>query len=127
VNARTDVYLERIGPDDAWRLREAIERGVRFLQAGASCVFVPAVTDEQSIGTLAKEIPGPLNVLAAPSTPPVSRLAELGVARVSVGGAAMGHALAHFRSAAARTLQDGTFDFAADRIAHAEMNALFVR
>jgi 2-methylisocitrate lyase-like PEP mutase family enzyme len=125
VNARTDVFLDRIGPDDAWRLREAIERGTRFLEAGASCVFVPGVTDEQTIETLAKEIPGPLNVLAAASSPPVSRLAELGVARVSVGGAAMAHALAHFRSAAARTLRDGTFEFAADRIPHAELNALF--
>jgi 2-methylisocitrate lyase-like PEP mutase family enzyme len=125
VNARTDVFLDRIGPDDAWRLREAVERGKRFLEAGASCVFVPGVTDEQTIAKLAKEIPGPLNVLAAASTPPVARLAELGVARVSVGGAAMAHALSHFRSAAERTLRDGTFAFAADRIPHAELNALF--
>jgi 2-methylisocitrate lyase-like PEP mutase family enzyme len=89
-------------------------------------VFVPGVTDEQTIAQLTKEIPGPVNILANASAPPISRLAELGVARVSVGGAAMAHALAHFRNAAAQTLKDGTFAFAGERISHAEMNALFV-
>ncbi|HEY9180433.1 MAG TPA: isocitrate lyase/phosphoenolpyruvate mutase family protein [Candidatus Baltobacteraceae bacterium] len=126
INARTDVFLDRIGPDDAWRLNEAIERGKRFLQAGAACIFVPGVSDERTIEALAKEIHGPLNVLANASTPPVRRLAELGVARVSVGGAAIAHALSHFRSAAAKTLADGTFEFTADRISHADLNALFV-
>lgn len=126
VNARTDVFLARVGPDDAWRLHEAIARGKRFLEAGAACVFVPGVTGEQTIAALAKEIPGPVNVLASAASPPVPRLAELGVARVSVGGAAMAYALAQFRCAAERTLREGTFDFAADRIAHMELNALFV-
>jgi 2-methylisocitrate lyase-like PEP mutase family enzyme len=125
INARTDTFLDRIGPDDDWRLRESIERGKRFLQAGAASVFVPGVTDEPTIAALTKHIPGPINILASAAAPPVSRLAELGVARVSVGGAAMAHALAHFRSAAARTLRDGTFDFASDRIPHMELNALF--
>jgi 2-methylisocitrate lyase-like PEP mutase family enzyme len=126
INARTDVFLDSVGPDREWRLREAIERGKRFLHAGAASVFVPGVTDEETIAALTKAIPGPINILASAAAPPVARLAQLGVARVSVGGAAMAHALAHFRSAAARTLSDGTFDFAADRIPHMELNALFV-
>ena len=125
INARTDVFLDSVGPSDVWRLGEAIERGKRFLQSGASCVFVPGVTDEQTIATLTKEIPGPVNILANASAPPVSRLAELGVARVSVGGAAMAHALAQFRTAAKQTFENGTFTFAANRISHAELNALF--
>jgi 2-methylisocitrate lyase-like PEP mutase family enzyme len=125
INARTDVFLDQIGPDDAWRLREAIRRGNRFLDAGATCVFVPGVTDEQTIATLAREIGGPINVLASAAAPPVSRLAELGVARVSVGGAPYGHVLAHFRNAAAQTLREGRFDYASQRIPHAELNGLF--
>lgn len=103
-----------------------MRRGNRFLEAGASCVFVPAVTDEQTIAALTKEIRGPMNVLASPASSPVARLAEIGVARVSVGGAAMGHALLHLRTAAAEVFQQGTFGFAADGIAHAQLNALFV-
>lgn len=126
INARTDVFLDRIGPDDAWRLHEAIDRSRRYLNAGAACAFVPGVVDEQTIATLVKDIGGPVNVLASPACAPVSRLAELGVARVSVGGAPLGHALAHLRRAAAQTLRDGTFEFMSDRIPHAELNALFV-
>jgi 2-methylisocitrate lyase-like PEP mutase family enzyme len=106
-------------------LREAIRRGNGFLDAGATCVFVPGVTDEQTIATLAREIGGPINVLASAAAPPVSRLAELGVARVSVGGAPYGHVLAHFRNAAAQTLREGRFDYASQRIPHAELNGLF--
>jgi 2-methylisocitrate lyase-like PEP mutase family enzyme len=125
INARTDLFLDRIGPNDTWRLDEAIERGKRYLGAGAACVFVPGVVDEETIRTLTREIPGPINVLANPSMPPLSRLAELNVARVSVGGAPMAHALAAFRTAAEQTLREGTFAFSADRISHNELNALF--
>ncbi len=124
INARTDVFLEDIGPDDAWRLQQAIDRGKRFLQAGAACVFVPGVTDEPTIEAIVKGIPGPVNILASVTSPPVPRLAQLGVARVSVGGAPYGHVLAHFRRAAEQTLREGTFNFASDRIPHAELNAL---
>jgi 2-methylisocitrate lyase-like PEP mutase family enzyme len=125
INARTDVFLDRIGPDEEWRLQEAIRRGKGFLEAGASCVFVPGVTDERVIEALVSRIPGPINVLASAAAPPVARLAQLGVARVSVGGAAMAHALHHFRSAANQVFRDGRFDFAAERLTHAELNALF--
>jgi len=127
INARTDVFLGDIGPDDVWRLRETLDRGKRFLQAGAGCVFVPGVTDEPTIEALVKGIPGPINILASATAPPVSRLAQLGVARVSVGGAPYGHVLAHFRTAARQALREGRFDFASERIPHAELNALFLR
>lgn len=126
INARTDAFLHGIGPDDAWRLREAVERGNRYVAAGASSVFVPGVTDERIIATLVKEIGAPINLLANAAAPPVSRMAELGVARISLGGAPMAHALKYFRSAAAQTLNEGRFDFAGDRLRHDELNALFV-
>jgi 2-methylisocitrate lyase-like PEP mutase family enzyme len=125
INARTDVYLARIGDNDAWRLEEAIRRGNRYLQAGADCVFVPGVTDEATITALVAKIPGPINVLAGARTPPVDRLRELGVARVSAGSGAMGYALAQFRDIAAKVRDEGSFEFAGHRIPHAELNALF--
>ena len=125
INARTDAFLADLGDSDAWRLEESIRRGNRYLQAGAYSVFVPGVIDEQTIATLVKEIGGPLNILAGAGAPPVARLAELGVARISVGGASMGHALAQFRNAARSVKEAGTFEFARDRIPHAELNALW--
>jgi 2-methylisocitrate lyase-like PEP mutase family enzyme len=125
INARTDVFLDRIGPDDRWRFDEAVKRGNAFLEAGAACVFVPGVTDAPTIERLVKAIGGPVNVLATAASPAVSQLAELGVARVSCGGAPMAHALKYFRDAAVRLQRQGTFEYAGDRIAHAELNQLF--
>jgi 2-methylisocitrate lyase-like PEP mutase family enzyme len=125
VNARTDVFLRGIGGDDEWRMEEAIRRGNAFLQAGADCVFVLGVSDEAAIARLASEIDGPVNIFATAKTPPVSRLAELGVARVSIGPAGLAHALAHVRRAAQRLRDEGTFEFAGDRISGDELNALF--
>lgn len=124
INARTDAFLADLGDSDEWRLMQSIERGNRYFEAGADCVFVPGISDEQLIAVLVRELAGPMNVLAGSATPSVTRLAELGVARISVGGAAMGHVLAHFRDTARTIKETGRFDFANDRIPHAELNAL---
>lgn len=125
INARTDVFITGTADAQA-RMEEAIRRGNRFLEAGADCVFVLGVSDEASIERLAREIKGPLNVFATAKTPGVSRLAQLGVARVSIGPAGLAHALAHVRRAAQRLRDEGTFDFTGDRIPGDELNALFV-
>lgn len=125
INARTDVFVREIGDNDAWRVAEAIRRGNAFLEAGADCVFVLGVSDEPAIARIAREIDGPLNVFATAKSPPVARLAELGIARVSIGPAGLAHALAYVRRAAQRLRDEGTFEFAADRISGDELNALF--
>ena len=124
INARTDVYLADIGDNDTWRLQETIRRGNEYLRAGADVVFVPGVTDEPTIKTLAASIGGPINVLAGASTPSIARLRDLGVARVSVGSGAIGYALARFRDVAARLRDGGSFEFIGQRIPHAELNAI---
>ena len=79
VNARVDVHL-RGGGDE-----EALERARAYRDAGADCVYPIGVTDEATIAAFV-ELGVPVNVLLLPSAPPVARLAELGVARVSLGG-----------------------------------------
>jgi 2-methylisocitrate lyase-like PEP mutase family enzyme len=90
LNARVDSFLRKMGPPDAC-LRDAIDRGRRYLAAGARSVFVPGVIDQPTIRTLASQIGGPLNVMAIGSTAMPSRdtLAEIGVRRISLGGAWM--------------------------------------
>jgi 2-methylisocitrate lyase-like PEP mutase family enzyme len=124
INARTDVYLAHIGDSDSWRFAEAVRRGNRYLAAGADCAFVPGVVDERTIAALVSGVAGPLNVLAGAATPPVRRLGELGVARVSVGSGAMGYVLVQFRDVAMGLREGGQFEFLAHRIPHAELNAL---
>jgi 2-methylisocitrate lyase-like PEP mutase family enzyme len=123
INARTDAMRHAAGTLDE-KCDVAIARGKAYLAAGADCVFVPFITDERIIGRLAAEIPGPINILAMAESPPVARLAALGVRRISLGGAPAAHALAGYRRAAQEVLEHGTFGFAGDRLSHAELSAM---
>jgi 2-methylisocitrate lyase-like PEP mutase family enzyme len=96
LNARVDVFIRQVG-EPSERVQLAIERARRYLEAGADCVFPFGVRDEASIAALVEGIPGPLNVFAAPDAPPLARLAELGVARVSLAGRLHRSAMAHLR------------------------------
>ena len=80
VNARTDTHWLREG-----ELDDALARCRAYVEAGADGVFVPGLTRESDIETIAREIRAPLNVLYAPTGPSVARLGELGAARVSTG------------------------------------------
>ncbi len=84
INARTDVYLAEQG-EPAQRPALAIERANAYVAAGADCVFIPGPRDAATLGQLAAGVHGPLNVLAVPGSPAPAELAELGVARISLG------------------------------------------
>jgi 2-methylisocitrate lyase-like PEP mutase family enzyme len=103
LNARVDVHVRRVGPEDG-RLAEAVRRGRRYREAGADCVYPIAVDDEDAIRVLVEDTGAPINVMLRPGAPPVSRLAELGVARASFGSGLMRTALeaATSRATAAR-------------------------
>jgi 2-methylisocitrate lyase-like PEP mutase family enzyme len=96
LNARVDVFIRQVG-EPSERVQLAIERGQRYLEAGADCIFPFGVKDEASIQELVEKIPGPVNIFAAPDAPPLSRLAELGVARVSLAGRLYRSAMAHLK------------------------------
>ena len=78
VNARIDVHLR------GGETRAALDRARRYRDAGADCVYPIGVTDEATIGAFC-ELGLPVNVLLLPGAPSIARLAELGVARVSLG------------------------------------------
>jgi len=125
VNARTDVYLRAVGDPKA-RLGETLRRSQAYRRAGADCVFVPGVTDGETIGRLAREIPGPLNVLAGPQSPPVAELERLGVARVSVGSGPMRATLGFLRGLARELSESGTYGrLGGEALPMAEANGLF--
>jgi len=86
INARTDVFFQAIPPahDDA-TLADALERARAYADAGANGLFVPGLTDETLIARLAAASPLPLNIMVVKETPSLSKLAQLGVARVSHG------------------------------------------
>ena len=85
INARTDSFLRQAG-SPAEQADAAIERGTRYLAAGADCVYPIGVTDFAVIGRLVSGIGGPVNVVyGRRGERPLAELAALGVARVSFG------------------------------------------
>ncbi|MCL7495566.1 MULTISPECIES: isocitrate lyase/phosphoenolpyruvate mutase family protein [Streptomyces] len=82
LNARIDTHWLTDSPPP---LSVALERAETYLAAGADGIFVPGVTADEDVSVLVAEIPAPLNILFAPGQHTVSRLAELGVRRISTG------------------------------------------
>lgn len=123
INARIDIYLRGVG-DPADRLKCTLERAEAYLEAGASGIFVPGVTDVGTIAELAR-IPAPLNVLAGPGAPAADELAKAGAARISVGTALAEAAYATARKAAEELLATGTYGGIQDGIGYGELNGLF--
>jgi 2-methylisocitrate lyase-like PEP mutase family enzyme len=109
INARTDVFLHQVGPQ-ANRLEEAILRAKVYLDAGADCIFVPGVVDDETIGVLVRQIPAPVNIMAGPGAPSTPELFGMGVTRVSVGVAAMLATMGLVRDIANELRQTGTYD-----------------
>lgn len=114
INARTDSFLTSAGPAEN-RLAESIKRGNIYKDAGADCIFVPNVTDKNSITTLVKEIGAPVNILANPTNgtalpPGIKELEEIGVARLSVGSSLMKSTLALIKRVADETIHSGTYN-----------------
>lgn len=126
INARTDIYLAQIGEPGS-RFSRTVERLQAFVEAGADCVFVPGVRDEEMIMQLVEAVKAPLNILATAGTPSVARLRELGVRRVSVGSGPARAAMAFTRRMALELLTTGTYEcFTEDTIPYPEANELFL-
>ena len=123
LNARTDTYFVGTTGDP---FAETIQRAVRYLEAGADCVFVPGVVDEGTIRRLAAAIPGPLNVVAGlANVIDAPTLFSLGVKRVSLGGSLARAALSMVERAGRELLDSGTLGFLDGAIAYADLQRRF--
>ena len=86
LNARTDAFVKGKGKDPKDVLADAVARSKAYLDAGAPVTFVPGPLGEDEISTLVEALgPQRLTVIGLPMLPPLARLEELGVARVSYG------------------------------------------
>ena len=92
-------------------LADTIERLQRFQEAGADVLFAPRVVEPADLRQLLASVDRPVSVLALPGAPPVGELAEIGVRRVSVGGAFAWVALAALVDAATELRDEGTFGY----------------
>jgi len=123
LNARTDTYFVGTTGD---AFAETVDRAARYVKAGADCVFVPGVVDEDTIGRLAAAIPVPLNVVAGlANTIDAPTLFSLGVKRVSLGGSLARAALSMLERAGRELLESGTLGFLDGAIAYADLQRRF--
>jgi len=118
--ARTEGLLS-----DRSALQPAIERLVAFAEAGADCLFAPGVTKPEDIAAMVRAVaPKPLNVLVLDSTQTLAQLRDLGVRRLSVGGALARSAWGGFMRTAQQIAGEGRFDGFAQAASGAELNKL---
>jgi 2-methylisocitrate lyase-like PEP mutase family enzyme len=123
LNARTDVYLLRVGAPET-RYDLALQRLSAFRDAGADCLFLPGVGDAATIGRMVADLKFPINILAGPGSPSVPELERLGVARVSLGSALIRAALGLVRRMAEELKATGTYGTLAGAPAHADLNRM---
>lgn len=118
--ARTEGLLH-----DKTALTPAIDRLIRFAEAGADCLFAPGVWGKEDIATMVRAVaPKPVNVLVRGSDLNLVELAFLGVRRISVGGALARVAWGAANKAAQRIIA-GDFSGLQDAMPHRDLNALF--
>jgi 2-methylisocitrate lyase-like PEP mutase family enzyme len=123
INGRTDVFWRAVGAE-ADRVERAIQRANEYYDAGSDCLFVPGVTDPETIEALVEGLDGPLNVLGGPGSPPVPDLDDLGVARVSVGSGPMRATLGTLQEISEELGDTGTYRTMADAIPYSDLNEL---
>lgn len=107
LTARAENHIH--GRDD---LADTIARLQAFEEAGADVLYAPGLTSAEDIRQVVASVGRPVNVLARPGAPPVAELAELGVARISVGGAFAFAALGALLEAANELREQGTYTYA---------------
>ncbi len=99
INARTDLFLNSREHDNRL-LDDAISRAKAYADAGANGFFAPGLANDGLIERLCRAVELPINLMFLPHLPVRSRLAELGVARLSYGPQPYIQAMAGIESAA---------------------------
>jgi 2-methylisocitrate lyase-like PEP mutase family enzyme len=127
LNARTDVYLMPIGPEET-RFERTVARLCAYHDAGADCLFAPGVKDGETIAKLVEALHAPLNILVTAGSPTLRELEKMGVARASTGSAAMRATLGLTRRIAKELLESGTYNSLLDgAIPFAEISEILAR
>lgn len=103
-------------------LAETIRRLTAYAEAGADCLYAPGIRTREQISAVVQAVaPKPVNVLVGGDFTTVSELAELGVRRISVGGALARAAWTGFLQAANEIAAEGTFTGLARAVSFAEI------
>jgi 2-methylisocitrate lyase-like PEP mutase family enzyme len=108
-------------------LDDTIARLKAYANAGADCLYSPGVRTKEQIAAVVKAVsPKPFNLLiGGPLGITVKDAEELGVRRISVGGALARAAWGGFQRAVKQIAEEGRFDEFANAAVGAELNKFF--
>jgi methylisocitrate lyase len=121
LTGRSEGFL--VGRAD---LAETIRRLTAYAEAGADCLYAPGIRTRDQIEAIVRAVaPRPVNVLAGSDFATVPQLAEMGVRRISVGGALARTAWTGFLEAAKEIAEQGTFTRLARAVPFADLNGSF--
>ena len=107
-------------------LAETIRRLTAYAEAGAECLYAPGIRSAEEIRAVVTAVaPKPVNVLVSADFTTARALAELGVRRISVGGALARVAWTAFLDAAKEIAETGGFACFSRAIPGDEFNGRF--
>jgi 2-methylisocitrate lyase-like PEP mutase family enzyme len=122
LTARSEGFI--VGRPD---LPETLRRLMAYADAGADCLYAPGIRDRDAIASVVAAVaPKPVNVLVGGDFTTVQALADLGVRRISVGGALARAAWTGFLEAATEIAAQGTFTRLGRAVAFADINGRFI-
>ncbi|HEV2804584.1 MAG TPA: isocitrate lyase/phosphoenolpyruvate mutase family protein [Chthoniobacterales bacterium] len=122
LTGRAECFL--VGVDE---IDEVVRRLVAYANAGADCLYAPGISERDEIKAVVSAVaPKPVNLLiSAPGGLTIHDAEELGVRRVSVGGALQRSAWGGFIRAAKELAERGLFDGFAGAAPHGDLQAFF--
>jgi 2-methylisocitrate lyase-like PEP mutase family enzyme len=107
-------------------LAETVRRLTAYAEAGADCLYAPGIRSKADIVAVVQAVaPKPVNVLVGSDFATVTELANMGVRRISVGGALARAAWNGFLQAAREIAEQGTFTNLARATSFADIDGFF--
>ena len=107
-------------------LAETIRRLRAYADAGAECLYAPGLRTLDEVRAVVEAVaPRPVNALMGSDFATVEQLAQIGVRRISVGGALARAAWTGFLQAASEIAERGTFSGLARAASFPEINTRF--
>jgi 2-methylisocitrate lyase-like PEP mutase family enzyme len=127
INARTCVFWLDIARSIEDNLTIAIERGQKFAEAGANCIFIPGMLNYDTIAKIVEAIDTPINIVATPKITDLRRLNEIGVSRLSMGSASVRKSFAEISNQAQRIKTNDLTGLFQNSITYQDMNKYFAK
>jgi len=122
LTARAECFL--VGHPDP--LKESLRRLEAYAGAGADCLYAPGPKSREHIQAIVKAVaPKPVNLLVGSPGLHVAEIRDLGVRRISVGGALARSAWTGFMRMAKEISEQGSFGGFADIVPFAEFDGFY--